>query len=47
MYNYEFCSDVKDLREFLDKVNKEDYTIISVTETHGYTIIYKDNKPVY
>ncbi|MFR2887954.1 MAG: hypothetical protein ACLTDM_07160 [Clostridium butyricum] len=41
MYKFTFCSNLKDLGDFLDRANKYGYTIISVTEKHGFTIIYK------
>lgn len=42
MYKCIFCSNPIELAKFIDKANREGYTIISVTEKYGYTIIYKN-----
>ena len=41
MYKFTFCSNLKELKDFIDRANKYGYTIILVTERSGYTIIYK------
>lgn len=41
MYDCTYCSDLRELRDFLKKANEEEYEIISMVEKYGYTIIYK------
>ena len=47
MYKCEYCSDLMELYDFLDKANENNYEIISVTQKYGYTIIYKDDKFIH
>lgn len=41
MYDYEYCSDMLKLHEFLKDANNKGYEIISMTQRYGYTILYK------
>lgn len=42
MYDLEISWDIKDLRRFLDKANREKYIIVSlIKESGGYTVLYK------
>ncbi len=44
MYRCTYCTDLQDLRKFLEKANDNKYNIISVTQKHGYTVIYEDGR---
>lgn len=40
-YKSEYCLNLHELNDFLEKCNKNGYEIITMTERCGYTIIYK------
>lgn len=39
-YQVEYVHDLYWLQKTIDRINEKGWTIISVTERHGYTIIY-------
>lgn len=47
MYEYKKCHTMKELRECLDRINKNGYEIVSVTCESGYTVFYKINNNIY
>jgi cephalosporin hydroxylase len=41
-YHTKYCRDIKVLSEFLKKLKPDE--LITVTEKHGYTVIFKSNE---